>query len=272
MRLRYLISMVAGANEFNIDYPRRSGRDYSVRKKLLFGIVLVVALSILLWISNTSYIHISVSGSQSASSITYRLTNQQTHKTTTITTEDTVIKKRLPKGSYEVTVQQADGNFFGIQKTRGFFGTSELQADLKKEGTRSFVGNNPQSCMQYINNVLISYACGSEFFNLQTHVPATADTPTYTLPNTQTDVSGIVEGFVKNGSSTFVLLKTDSGHILYHINSDLSVDSPIVLKSLDNSTSYAIKQYLDGFIVFDPSLNKVLYYSNPFFINDTTTT
>lgn len=240
-----------------------------MRKRLIFTAVAVGALGfILYWLSTISFIEISVD-TQGSGTLSYQLHGQGSQKDTKLDSSATTIKKRVSKGSYEVLVKQGDSSYFAVAKTAGFFRKTVVSGSLSPEKSRRFIGDNPEGCMQRVEVVLVSYACGDRFSNVKIHVPASISLPTYTRTNPDNaELNGYVEGIVKTSEGSLVLVhwpsdgEAPSQHFIYRVNANMDILSQMRMSALDGEKSYSINSYKDGFIVYDSSFDHVLYYAS----------
>lgn len=240
--------------------------DFIRRHKKLF-IISPLLLIITLTVSNYSFISIEVTGSSPGGELTYRLLNQNGQKTTEIKTSSTKIKKIVPKASYEILVTQNEKSSFSVAKTGGFFTNTTVQAKVEQERSRQFIGNNPGTCMYYAGSILYTYGCSDSFSAVAIHVPATTSQPTYITKNTDA-INGAVEGIAKTKAGVVALIGASEGsasgaaHTAYLLQDGLKLTSAVALQDLDAHTSYSMKPYKTGFIVYDSSFSKIRYYAS----------
>lgn len=239
-----------------------------MKKRLILGLVGVIALFFVYWASSVSRITITVNNPSGSQPVNITITNEKSGKSTEFTASSSTASHSSKKGAFNVLVSQGETSYFEAMKTHGFFGNTKISATLVPEKSRQFVGNNPGSCMNYLDNVLVSYACTDYFQNIKTHVPATASTPTYVKNNSGTTVLGYTEGIVSTGAGNFVLLHTPqsvdtaASHQLYRVDGNLALSNKLTLPDLNPAVSYSITPYKDGFVVYDAQLDNVLYYSS----------
>lgn len=228
--------------------------------------LIVVGLSIMVLVLNWLYGHayIAVSATNASSSnVTFSLTNQKSKKTITVTGAGTTTKKLVPRGDYEVVVQQDSTSYLTVIHSGSFLTTTSIQAQLSPEHARKFIGDNPGNCMFYSGQILLSSNCGNSFSDVDVHTPATSDQPTF-IQKTDSNIDGTVEGFITLNGAAFVLIQSnDSGaHTLYKLQNDLTLTEPHLLSNLDNNTSYSIQAYKDGFVVYTATSEDFLYYTS----------
>ena len=250
----------------------------SLKKIVVLSIIFLVFIFAFFLLWNTTYVQISVTNPVGGGNYIYQIVDQKSGKAVEVKSQATSIKKRLTKGDYSVLVKQAATSYFTIIKTNGFLKTSSLSARLSQEKSRRFVGDNPNSCMAYIVNVLVSYSCTDLFENINIHQPASASTPTYVIKNPDTSgTNGYVQGIAQTSHETVALIKTpadsdiDGGYSLLDLGANLIVASQRALTNLNLATNYSLIAYKDGFLIYDQDLSRAYYYSslasNPVSIN-----
>lgn len=220
------------------------------------------------WLWNSAFVQISVTN-PTTGNYSYQFTDQKSGKIIEVKTHASSVKKRLARGNYSVLVKQDDKSYLSIISTGGFFKTSDVNAVLSKEKSRIFVGDNPGSCMSYINNVLVSYACTDLFENINIHQPANASQPTYVLKNPNPfGIIGYVQGIVQTSRENIALVKipadsdADGGYSILSLGDNLKITNQRALSNLDLNTSYSISPYKDGFIIYSQTLIRAYYYSS----------
>jgi len=236
---------------------------------LIIPVVILFVLGIIIWVSGRGYIEISVNN-PTGQSLTYSLAKGGSDKSISFKSSASNVKKLLPKGSYEVTINQEDKSYFTSSKVSGFFASKKLTASLTKENARTFIGDNPGFCMDYneVSLTLYSYTCSGSYTDLQIHLPASPTTPSYTNspPEPDTDVRGVINV----GVDTYAMLKAvqteengtaDKG--IYRLSSDFTLNDWIALKDLNANTGYDIKNYQDGFVAYSDGLDDIKYYTSP---------
>lgn len=135
----------------------------------------------------------------------------------------------------------------------------------KPESYRQFVGDNPDSCTQYINSVLISYPCLGLFTEANIHLPATASLPSYTIKRSVATNNGYIQDFAYSKGQHVVLLRhpplgeDPPYYSISSIRSNLSARSGVLLKDLDASKAYFVKPYNGGLIIYDAGLSQAFY-------------
>lgn len=231
--------------------------------KLGTGVVMISGL--LFWFYSHAVIEISVSN-QGSGEITYSLVSQPSQKNNSFKTKENKISKRVAKGSYEVLVTQGDKNYFTVIKTGSFLSKTSISAPLSQERLRAYVGNNPSSCMYY-DSVLYSYECGNSFGQVNKHIPADVSLPTYTDKFSIARATGLLEGLVKTSDSSVALfhlvdIEGPSVHVGYSLDGNLQPVDQVTLKELTTNETYSLVSYKRGFLVYNPTLDKLFYYSS----------
>jgi hypothetical protein len=218
---------------------------------------IIIAVSLLLvanWLNTHTTIVIDASGAKVGAHITYKLINQSSGSTISISTVDTHLKRMVPRANYEVEVVAEDRSFVSLTKTKPFLQTTTIGAQLVPEKERTFVGNEPGPCMFY-QNVLYSYDCGQDLTSLKVHVPATATDPTY-IQNADFEGASI-EGIITLNGQGYVLSQPFAGddvaptHVLYPLTPSLTFNANTPLPDLKPDMSYAVKAFKDGFVAYD---------------------
>lgn len=237
------------------------------RFALIFAGLFVLIFGFI-WFYTHSYIQVNLS-SAAPGEITYELVDQKTNKSTLIKSSSTSIKKLVKKSSYEVLVKQNESNFLSVVTTKPFLKTSEVRSELKKEKVREFIGDNPNPCMFYDKNLLFTYSCGSTFGSLELHLPATPEMPT-TSKNPSPFKEASLGGIVNYKNQKLALLGNlpsgdgdDIPYRLYVIDDNLELGPAFSLPNLTAEKSYSIKEYREGFIIYDSTVEDILFYNGP---------
>ena len=238
----------------------------SIKKKVVLLVVAILLGIIGYWLSTISFIEISVSGLQDNETMSVQILNQGSLKTSELNVPSGSVKKRVAKGDYEVLVKQSNKSFFAVVKARGLFQKAMVAGQLQPEKSRRFIADGPENCMNFIGSIFVSYACSDIFSNIKIHLPATNNSPTYVLKTTNAQLAAYTEGIIKTkeGYLALILWPSDgeapAAHFIYRVGQNLKTTDETLLKELDANTSYAIKPYKEGFIVYDTSFDKILYY------------
>jgi hypothetical protein len=254
----------------------RPSRPTAIKLTVAF-VVLIFVITFIFHLLGTGKLHVTVQGSDTRSGrYSYSLTNAATNVSTNFTSDQASVTKSVPSGSYRVTVSRGNQSYFSIAKVPRFLGTANVSDQLQTEKFREFVGDNPGGCMYYIDKTLISANCSDSFDVMKIHVPATADSPGYTLTNPNAAATyGFPQGIVSLPSGTYMLIQPPqvseapsgitipAGYTLYPVASDLSLGKPIVFPQLDITKSYSMMAYKSGFIIYSSDYSQVYYYSSP---------
>lgn len=243
--------------------------NINVKNKYVWitGVVIVVIILLLVinWIINSAFIDITVINSKTGE-YKYSFLNQSGNKSNEVKTNKDNIKQLVGSGNYEVLTQQSDNSFFTIVKTNNFLSSIYIDATLKPQNYRTFVGNNPDQCMSYVNNVLVSYGCDSLLANARVHIPATATLPTYTSTTRGQGPAGYYEGIfdTKNGSFALSQIPQSSEfgqtHILNRLGDNFKAVDSINITKLNPSTRYFSKPFKNGFIAYDSRFSEIQYF------------
>lgn len=249
-----------------------AGRQINVKKAVIFTSLLLIAIFAFSWFYNHAFIKITVAGTANGKH-TYKLVNQENGDMISVENDSTSFKKLAPKGNYEVLVSNEAGSYFSVIKTKSFLRTTTLDASLEPGKKRQFVGDNPGPCSYYDQDILISYSCAGDYSDLQAHVPASAETPTYTQNNEETDFSKLsLGGIIKLNDKKMVFAESliDSQEAanenrlfrLLQIDDALNVADGSVLKGLDTQQFHKIQNYKRGFVVYPVDYSFIQYYSD----------
>jgi hypothetical protein len=212
---------------------------------LLLLVLIIVGLLVISWLYNYGRVEINLpEGTKS-------ITIQGEEKNESYTTEELVFSKTLPSNTYTITVRREglSESSISVLKVGRFLKVSKDTPELKIELGRTFTGDNPQSCTEFIKEVLISFTCNGPLAGMVMHIPATNNTPSYTK-SLQTTINqklveevdpldvGVIEGWINNTDELLVLsYKLESGigfHSLYRIGitgNSLSIE---FIKDLNN--------------------------------------
>lgn len=236
-------------------------------RKVSIIILAVVLILVVVSIANTSFVKIQVENPQPGVDISYTFINNTGKAVSSFKSNTPSQNKRLPKGEYEINIKQGSMSYIAIRKLKGLFSTVKLNARLQQEKNRVFVGNNPDPCVSYASGVLISYSCGGSYLSAEVHVPATENIPTYTVAVSGNLINGVISNGANTTSGALVLVRqtSDEGvgsYSIYRVDSGFHPIGSNVLSELENNKSYSVTSYKDGFIVYDASLSRAVYYTS----------
>lgn len=234
-----------------------------MKKKLLIFSILSLACVAFYWLLTHAFIEVVIVNPSQAPAI-YNLTDQKAKKTYRTTSNSSKIKILVRKGSHEVVVRQGDTSYLTIVRSGSFLSSKTVSASLQKEKARSFVGDNPGPCMNYVGSVLISFSCTGQYNNVQIHLPATNVVPTMVSKVTAA-TEGFIEGIVETKTGTVVVIKgsgEEPPHTAYIVTVDGKLRSGVVLSNLKDNKNYSVKSYKDGFMVYDDAFESVNYYAS----------
>ncbi len=247
----------------------------SVIKKTSIALIAVIFLFTAYWISNHSRIKISVLDN-SAGKNTVILTDATTGKVKKLSSDSSEIITVVPRGNYQVSVTNSKGSFVSfVASTPRFLGVYTVEASLKKQSKREFVGDSPKNCMGYTGSLLVSEDCGGLFSNLQAHIPASSQLTSYTIKNSNR-LYGEQTTLLNIGNQLFAVTKTlvpgadiDSAsstpyeYTLVSFNNSFAIDNKVKLQGLDGDVDYIFKpDGENGFIAYRNTLNQILNYSS----------
>jgi hypothetical protein len=237
-----------------------------LKKWVLLFVIAAFLLIIFVFAKNSSFIVVQAESSSSTQA-TIEVTDPA-GKVKQLKSTAGKKRVRVGVGDYGIAVKEGNKSYFEAVKTKGFFRSISVAAKTQPEKRRTFVGNNPNLCMEYLTSKLISYACSDRFENISMHVPATATTPTYVLKNPNKSIGGFVEGMVKTSSGTLVLVKQNAvgdeegSHTIFTVDDNLAASNLHVLTDLDVNTSYYLTGYREGFLTYSQTRGEALYYAS----------
>lgn len=239
-----------------------------MKQKIVLATVGLICLIGVYWLGTHAFLEVTLPNS-SGGNATYTITNLGNEKKTVLTSSKGSVKKLLPSGTYQVLVQQDGGSYLTTAQTKRFLQKNTVSSTLTKERARQFVGTNPAPCMAYEASVLYSFECNSLVSSITKHVPATATSPSYVLPNTDTKISGQIEGIVHTNEGIVALLKTasaDQGEIAHYVYVVAPDFKTATLKNKftakDITRLYAAKPYRGGFVTYETStLGDIKYFA-----------
>lgn len=237
-----------------------------LKRVAISALLAAVLLFVFVFIKNNSFILIEASAEPNQQ-ITYEVADPK-GKTKEHKSPGGSKRVRVGTGDYGVSVKIGDKSYFAAVKGNGFLRTSKVTPSLAPEKKRTFVGNNPSLCMEYLVTKLVSYACSDRFENISVHVPANASTPTYVLKNPNKTVGGFVEGTVKTNAGTYALVKqvgvgeTLTTHTIYLLGDDLGTSNTRTLSDLDPESAYGLASYREGFLAYSLTESRAFYYKS----------
>lgn len=237
-------------------------------KRILVLALLIIIGSSILWLLGNSYIEISVEGS-TGDEITYTITKQGDTGEKEIKTTNKKLKTSVSKGGYEVLVRQGSKSSFAVVSTSGFMRTTDTVASLKSEKNRSFVGDNPGSCMYVVAGILTSSLCQDEVENLGFHLPATASQASFVKK--AIGPAGTLEDLLPIDDHALALVRTESEidgegniHLLYRVNSSGLFNQTYIRKlgDLNSGKIYQLTRYRDGYLLISDDGSERLHYTS----------
>ena len=234
----------------------------SATKLLLLTGSLVLVLWFILWIISFGFVDIKPSN-LSGGGKTYTIIDKTGNQIANAKTSSNHFHKLLKKGTYQIRVTSGEENFIQIVKVGGLFHTTNVTTALRPEKSRQFVGDNPNFCMFYGQEILFSYNCG-EPGGLTAHLPATIDTPTATITEREEPFIPLVGLLNINGVNKALVADDEGAGVgLYDIDSGLRLTNPIELSGIGSNDATGITPYKSGFIVYSKNLRGVKYFLSP---------
>jgi len=229
------------------------------------GIILVVAIWVLLFMSRQSTIVVSVSNQDGAQPVTVRVfQGDQTLFEQTSNDPRTELRTST-SGTLHIHVSQPDRGVFMTVEPQGFLRTTQANAVLERERERRFVADNPGPCVDVLQDVL-SHLCGAGQDTLVVHTPATTVRPGFTEPLYSARGLYSIEDTAYVGGSLVGLMsrpdETNTGQKVYFLT-ELGPDAPDTLYFVARggiSSRFNIAPYRDGTLVYNATLEQALYY------------
>jgi hypothetical protein len=244
-----------------------SNQIKNIKQKTILIVVFVVVLVGIQWVFTHSFISVVVQGNPAGS---YLLVNQFSGAETTGTFESGSFNKFVRRGSYEVLVKTSLGSSYQVTSTKSFLRTTNLTSKVSPENERTFIGDEPQSCVYYINERLLSYPCDGSVSELSIHTEATPTLPTL-IKNGTSPLPSKISGTYITKAATFVLLKApaiteDVGppYGLYQLENNGLLTSRREFTNLNANKDYRLEQFRKGFLIYstDASDLEFWYYSS----------
>ncbi|MGI9027569.1 MAG: hypothetical protein ACR2FM_01840 [Candidatus Saccharimonadales bacterium] len=249
--------------------------DYSpqpiIQAKYIRAIMIVAGLLLLstlflLWMHNNAFVKITVSNTTNQP-YDYKIVDQKTGKTIHSESKSGSVKKRVSKGSYEVLVFQNGTSYYKVINTGSFLSTTAIKAELQPENNRSFVGNFPDTCPYYAQDLLYSYDCEGNSDALKIHLPATNKAPTAASVVDDALRGLTITGIYPAGGKNLVLLSgrnpvgsSDGRALISELRPDFSLIDSVVPTGIEDKQYYKIVAYKEGFVLYNNEFTDVLYY------------
>ncbi len=234
---------------------------------LVIGIILIAIITGIVWLTTHSAITVTVTN-PGKQELTYQITSSNDGSITTVKSNQNKLKKYVKNGSYEVAVQQAETSFYKLISVRSVFKSTNIEAKLEAEKTRTFVGDGPGPCMYYGSDLLYSSSCSTTYDNLNAHIPATTQSPSFTNHSSEDTYGLSITGIIKDNGKNNIILASESeeGHPgaidAYELGGAPNlVGTKKSLKNIDESVSIA-QQENNKFVLYSKSLNTVLQYDS----------
>lgn len=251
-------------------YTYQQIQPNKIRRMIILSTILVAVLALFFFVYSHGFISVNVSGVKEGP-VTYEFINQKTGDATVVEAKSGSLKKMVARGDYEVVARQGETSYYALTRTGLFLSTTTVEGQLQPEKARSFVGNNPGSCMNYARQLLLSYNCDAGAGSLKIHMPATSATPTTAQPVPGAPGDVPIGGTIEVNGKTMILMNQISGQegskgssVLYELAQDLTLANPVALAGIavDEEKSYTIQPYKNGFILYDDKMESILYYDS----------
>jgi len=250
------------------NYVGIANQNIFVRRAILALIAVLIGF-LIYWLSGFSRVEFVVSSGQ-GSNFRYSLVNQGANKLNEFDSSKSNFFRTMRRGSYEISITDGEKTFFTVVDLKGFFRKTRVIVEPQKERSRTFIGENPALCMHDFSGSLVSYDCTGGLDKVNYHVPATSRQPSYV----QTNVKGFtktMEGIIDLKGETYIMAKevdvigSGPAHSLYKVNGPKQVLNPPYrnrhpLEGLEPQATYYIKNFSDGFVIYDNHFSSVKYY------------
>lgn len=241
-------------------------RFMTKRNLIVLALILIFGFAFN-WLFSHAFIEIQVSNQVGTNETSYILIDQRSGERSEAKTKTGKLRKLVRKGSYEVLVQQDKRSFLSIKQTGGFLGTTRTDATLVGEKVRTFVGNNPNSCMYFIAGVLASSPCSGTVDELEFHIPATASQATFTKK--AAGPAAFLEAMLPTDTGAVAVISAANEdetkgnfHAAYSVNSSgaFSASALRELGDLDGSKQYTLNPYGTGYVAISADGSQMLFY------------
>ncbi len=249
-------------------YTTMNSRKRKTPLYLVLSLLLACGLFILFWLYTHSIILIKVGDGQ-LSNLSYELVSQSGGEKISIHTNEREFKKFVKKGDYEALVRSGDKSALSIVSTKSFLGTTTINAVLKSEKSRQFIGDDPAPCMYFNGTNLISYECDGSFNDANVHLPATPNTPPVTAPGEFSPSNNHLGGFINLGGKRLALVQETldpesdrKKSILLEVDDTLHVLNTFPLAGANSDNDLKIKNYRDGFLLYSSDGAEFKYFSS----------
>jgi hypothetical protein len=240
------------------------------RKFVFLAVVLTLMGGILYFVATHGFVTISLSGAGDAEDSLVLL--NQTSNRSSKSSFNTTVRKLVRKADYEATVRVSGASSWAQFKTKGFLQNTTITMSLQKERARTFIADNPSSCMSY-NSQLVSFSCGSIENIVNVHNQSSGSVPPLVSQGIG-DIPGTIDAIITTPSGTVAFveqLSEDESNptIRYSFvplaSSTFQVSgTPILLTGvLDSQTEYSAKAYRGGIIVYSKDFSSLVYFSKP---------
>ncbi len=236
------------------------------RRFIVFGLLFIVMAMVIWWLYGRG--RLQLDSAQNNTDVTYYVSGnsnglQQTTKPGT---------KILRSGRYTVLAVDGDKSYWTSVVVGHFLSKTTPKIALEAERSRSFVGNNPASCAEIINAVLVSHTCGGTADTIKVHVPASQQLPT-SARSPSNGFTRQVEGIINTkGGPLYVRKQLESiglpsAHSALSLNQAAGIitetGSATYLSGLKDDKTYTAVPYEDGFVMYDLTFRDVQYFSGP---------
>lgn len=214
-----------------------------------------------------SFIEVTVGSAASGQDISYTFDSQAKTEPKPVLTGKNTVKKLARRGNYEIIVRQGDTGYFELINNRGFLTTARVSAELKPEFQRTFIGNDPRSCLYKVQQVLMSAVCGDSLKELYVHRASDDRLPTHTV-KAATPLVGYIEGSFTSADGKAMLLvgapliseEEEAPHTVYELTPDGDTINGRVVEGLVDGVFYRSAPYKNGLILYTVTHGQAYYF------------
>ncbi len=246
--------------------------------KTILTFIMLVLLYIFFWLFNHSRIYIHITGAPTNIEFSYVLRNNSTGDSVQINSSSDNVTAWVKRGSYEVSVNTATGNYISyIPSTPLFYNKQHVVGTLTQERARTFVGESVRPCSGITGTTLVSGGCNGSYGELLLHKPASSSSPAYTTANPDRSIYGrnvllvttgdkpglIVRSTISFVEGTEVPQSAPSKYTLIKIIDGVPAENKIELVDLRGKNKYNFSQTHDGgFVAYQDNPRSALVYNS----------
>lgn len=236
------------------------------RTKIIVTLSAIVVLFLGLWVYRQSFIDVTITPVNDAET-TVTIIDQESGEATQEAADGDHYRRRVPRGNYEVVVEQDSAGAMAIVSTGSFFSATHVELELQHQNTRTPIAHGSLPCVNETDSTLVSWECNNLLENARVHIPATADQPTYKR-RIQGVGSWVVESVSTINGDRYALIRLeahdDGGflHGIYPFTNDHNIDvgGGRILNDLSSDGYYQLHSHKDGFAVLSETGESAYYY------------